>query len=149
MTVNIAINSLLVIQEKIEPVNYTLPQLLNYITPRNTEQLSNNSQELQPGKREPWLSYAAVAAYVIHIFVSPALSDFSPLELFFSIKPPDLLNLTFFPLKQSPNTYQDKLQSLKEQVDFIASILLDHKIQQSQDKILNISMYQKVEKNSD
>ena len=56
------------------------------------------------GKGEMWQLYAAFAAYTMNTLVPPALSWFSPFELIFVCKPPDLLNLAFLPLQQFANT---------------------------------------------
>ena len=40
-----------------------------------------------------WPLYVDVAAYAVNTFAAPAILGFSPFELVFVCKPPDVLNL--------------------------------------------------------
>ena len=56
-----------------------------------------------------------------------------------------MLSLTCLLLEIFTNTHKDYLQLLKEKSEFIADILLYYSTQLTEEKVLNVSMYQKVE----
>ena len=57
----------------------------------------------------------------------------------------DLLNLIFPQIGQFASVCKDNFPLLKHKAEFIAGILLDYKTQMTQDRVLNASMYQKME----
>ena len=71
---------------------------------------------------------------------SPAVSCFLLFEIIFVCKPLALFNLAFLLLEQLANVPNDYLHSGKEKL--IVGSVLDNKIQQTQDTVLNASMYQ-------
>ena len=85
----------------------------------------------------------------MNTFASLALTGFSPFEFAFVQKLPDSLNLSFLPLEEFTSLHKDYLQLLTHKAEFIAGILFDYKTQLAQDRVLNVSMYQKVETFSD
>ena len=62
----------------------------------------------------------------MNTFVSP-ITGFSPYELVFLKKPPDILNLHFQPLQTIAKGYEDYCIKMKSRLDNVGNVILDLK----------------------
>ena len=78
------------------------------------------------GKGREWPLYVTSTCYAMNTFVSPT-TGFSPYELVFLKKPPDILNLHFQPLQTIAKGYADYCIKMKSRLDNVGNVILDLK----------------------
>ena len=69
--------------------------------------------------------------YAMNTFVSP-VTGFSPYELVFLKKPPDLLNLYFQPLETVAKDFREYCVKMKARLNEVATVVMEMKAQQQQ-----------------
>ena len=78
------------------------------------------------GKGREWPLYVTSTCYAINTFVSP-VTGFSPYELVFLKKPPDILNLHFQPLQTVAKGYEDYCIKMKTKLENVGNFILELK----------------------
>ena len=96
------------------------------------------------GQGATWPLYASVAAYAMNTFASKALQGLTPFELVFARKPRDLSVVHFKPLAEYPIELCSYVDLLLKRAQFIRSVQMVWKIQQSKDKQMYNEMYSNV-----
>ena len=78
------------------------------------------------GKGREWPLYVMSTCYAMNTFVSPS-TGFSPYELVFLRKPPDILNLYFEPLQTIAKGYEDYCLKMKHRLEHVGNVILELK----------------------
>ena len=111
---------------------------------RQIQTIGNMITKQLTGQGATWPLYASVAAYAMNTFASKALQGLTPFELVFARKPRDLSAVHFKPLAEYPIELRSYVDLLLKRVQFIRSVQMDWKIQQSKDKQMYNEMYSNV-----
>ena len=74
------------------------------------------------GKGREWPLYVMSTCYAMNTFVSLSTA-FSPYELVFSKKPPDILNLYFEPLQTIAKGYEDYTLIIKHRLEHVGNVI--------------------------
>ena len=72
-----------------------------------------------------WTAYIPAVTYSYNSFPIPSLGGYSPYELVFCRRPPEMLGLSLFPLPSIPTTYKQYLTTLQNKFDKMGKIVLD------------------------
>ena len=83
-------------------------------------------------KGQMWPLFAGVSAFAMNTFSSDALNGFSPFELVFARKPPDLSNLTLPAIEEIPVQYREYYRLLKARAEYIKQLHIDWKTTQAE-----------------
>ena len=78
-----------------------------------------------------WPLFATTTAYAMNMFASEALSGFSPFQLIFLRKPPDLTSLSFPKIDTIPVNYCEYYNLLPARSQMIGRLLLKRRTQQA------------------
>ena len=95
-------------------------------TERYIQTINNLITRQLTGKGREWPLYVTSTCYAMNTFVSPT-TGFSPYELVFLKKPPDILNLHFQPLQTIAKGYEDYCIKMKSRLDNVGNVILDLK----------------------
>ena len=95
-------------------------------TERYIQTINNLITRQLTGKGREWPLYVTSTCYAMNTFVSPT-TGFSPYELVFLKKPPDILNLHFQPLQTIAKGYEDYCIKMKNRLDNVGNVILDLK----------------------
>ena len=95
-------------------------------TERYIQTLNNLITRQLTGKGREWPLYVTSTCYAMNTFVSPS-TGFSPYELVFLKKPPDILNLHFEPLQTIAKGYEDYCLKMRNRLENVGNIILELK----------------------
>ena len=95
-------------------------------TERYIQTINNLITRQLTGKGREWPLYVMSTCYAMNTFVSPS-TGFSPYELVFLKKPPDILNLYFEPLQTIAKGYEDYCLKMKHRLEHIGNVILELK----------------------
>ena len=95
-------------------------------TERYIQMINNLITRQLTGKGREWPLYVMSTCYAMNTFVSPS-TGFSPYELVFLKKPPDILNLYFEPLQTIAKGYEDYCIKMKHRLEHIGNVILELK----------------------
>ena len=95
-------------------------------TERYIQTINNLITRQLTGKGREWPLYVTSTCYAMNTFVSPT-TGFSPYELVFLKKPPDILNLHFQPLQTIAKGYEDYCLKMKNRLENVGNIILELK----------------------
>ena len=95
-------------------------------TERYIQTINNLITRQLTGKGREWPLYVTSTCYAMNTFVSPT-TGFSPYELVFLKKPPDIFNLHFQPLQTIAKGYEDYCIKMKNRLDNVGNVILDLK----------------------
>ena len=95
-------------------------------TERYIQTINNLITRQLTGKGREWPLFVTSTCYAMNTFVSPT-TGFSPYELVFLKKPPDILNLHFQPLQTIAKGYEDYCTKMKNRLDNVGNVILDLK----------------------
>jgi hypothetical protein len=114
-------------------------------TERSIQTIGNMITKHLKDKGQNWPLYAATAAYAMNTFASDALAGYSPFELVFVRKPPDLLAVSFPAIKQVPLQYREYVQGLVEKSKFAANIYIEYRAVQANERVQKAVKYKDTE----
>ncbi len=92
-------------------------------------------------KGKDWPVYASSAAYALNTYSSPALNGFSPYELVFHHKPPNLLNFHVTPIKANTPALQEYMQLLRERFEVARATIVDCRSDQTLNRVADANRY--------
>ena len=95
-------------------------------TERYIQTINNLITRQLTGKGREWPLYVMSTCYAMNTFVSPS-TGFSPYELVFLRKPPDILNLYFEPLQTIAKGYEDYCLKMKHRLEHVGNVILELK----------------------
>ena len=95
-------------------------------TERYIQTINNLITRQLTGKGREWPLYVTSTCYAMNTFVSPT-TGFSPYELVFLKKPPDILNLHFQPLQTIAKGYEDYCIKMKARLENVGNVILELK----------------------
>ena len=95
-------------------------------TERYIQTINNLITRQLTGKGREWPLYVTSTCYAMNTFVSP-VTGFSPYELVFLKKPPDILNLHFQPLQTIAKGYEDYCLKMKSRLENVGNVILELK----------------------
>ena len=95
-------------------------------TERYIQTINNLITRQLTGKGREWPLYVMSTYYAMNTFVSPS-TGFSPYELVFLRKPPDILNLYFKPLQTIAKGYEDYCLKMKHRLEHVGNVILELK----------------------
>ena len=95
-------------------------------TERYIQTINNLITRQLTGKGREWPLYVMSTCYAMNTFVSPS-TGFSPYELVFLKKPPDILNLYFEPLQTIAKGYEDYCLKMKHRLEHVGNVILELK----------------------
>ena len=95
-------------------------------TERYIQTINNLITRHLTGKGREWPLYVTSTCYAMNTFVSPT-TGFSPYELVFLKKPPDILNLHFQPLQTIAKGYEDYCLKMKARLENVGNFILELK----------------------
>ena len=72
-----------------------------------------------------WVRYVPTTAYAYNAFSSPHLGNYSPFELAFGRKPPNLTGLAFNPMSGLTQSHGEYAASLKKRFDHLSQVMLN------------------------
>ena len=72
-----------------------------------------------------WTAYVPACVYSYNSFPIPSLGGYSPYELVYGRKAPEMLNLHLMPIPNIPISYQQYLTNLQDKFDKMGKIVLD------------------------
>ena len=110
-------------------------------TERYIQTINNLITRHLTGKGREWPLYVTSTCYAMNTFVSPT-TGFSPYELVFLKKPPDILNLHFQPLQTIAKGYEDYCIKMKTRLENVGNVILELKTfqQERQAQVANESV---------
>ncbi|KAJ8038848.1 hypothetical protein HOLleu_16398 [Holothuria leucospilota] len=91
-----------------------------------------------------WVRFVATSSYAYNSFSSPYLGNYSPYELAFGRKAPDLSNLSFNPMSGMSQSYEDYVEHLKEKFQAVSKTILS--LQKKHQERQNVEITQKLSK---
>ena len=100
-------------------------------TERYIQTINNLITRHLTGKGKEWPLYVTSTCYAMNTFVSPQ-TGFSPYELVFLKKPPDILNLYFEPPETIAKGYQEYCIKMKAKLDNVSNVIMELKAFQQQ-----------------
>ena len=100
-------------------------------TERYIQTINNLITRQLTGKGKEWPLFVMSTCYAMNTFVSP-VTGFSPYELVFLKKPPDLLNLYFQPLETVAKDFREYCVKMKARLNEVATVVMEMKSQQQQ-----------------
>ena len=100
-------------------------------TERYIQTINNLITRHLTGKGTEWPLYVTSTCCAMNTFVS-SQTGFSPYELVFLKKPPDILNLYFEPLETIAKGYQDYCIKMKAKLDNVSNVIMEMKAFQQQ-----------------
>ena len=100
-------------------------------TERYIQTINNLITRQLTGKGKEWPLFVMSTCYAMNTFVSP-ITGFSPYELVFLKKPPDLLNLYFQPLETVAKDFREYCVKMKARLNEVATVVMEMKAQQQQ-----------------
>ena len=95
-------------------------------TERYIQTINNLITRHLTGKGREWPLYVTSTCYAMNTFVSP-ITGFSPYELVFLKKPPDILNLHFQPLQTVAKGYEDYCIKMKTKLENVGNFIIELK----------------------
>ena len=95
-------------------------------TERYIQTINNLITRQLTGKGREWPLYVMSTCYAMNTFVSQS-TGFSPYELVFLRKPPDILNLYFKPLQTIAKGYEDYCLKMKHRLEHVGNVILELK----------------------
>ena len=95
-------------------------------TERYIQTINNLITRHLTGKGREWPLYVSSTCYAMNTFVSP-ITGFSPYELVFLKKPPDILNLHFQPLQTVAKGYEDYCIKKKTKLENVGNFIIELK----------------------
>lgn len=100
-------------------------------TERYIQTINNLITRQLTGKGKEWPLFVMSTCYAMNTFVSPT-TGFSPYELVFLKKPPDLLNLYFEPLQTVAKDFREYCIKMKARLEEISTVVMEMKALQQQ-----------------
>ena len=91
-------------------------------TERYIQTINNLITRQLTGKGREWPLYVMSTCYAMNTFVSPS-TGFSPYELVFLKKPPDIFNLYFEPLQTIAKGYEDYCLKMKHRLEHVGNVI--------------------------
>ena len=100
-------------------------------TERYIQTINNLITRQLTGKGNEWPLFVMSTCYAMNTFVSP-ITGFSPYELVFLKKPPDLLNLYFEPLETVAKDFREYCIKMRARLEEISTVVMEMKALQQQ-----------------
>ena len=100
-------------------------------TERYIQTINNLITRQLTGKGKEWPLFVMSTSYAMNTFVSPS-TGFSPYELVFLKKPPDLLNLYFQPLETVAKDFREYCVRMKARLEEVTTVVMEMKALQQQ-----------------
>ena len=103
-------------------------------TERYIQTINNLITRHLKDKGKEWPLFVTSCCFAMNTFVSTT-TGFSPYELVFLKKPPDILNLYFEPLETIAKGYRDYCLKMRAKLDNVSSFIIELKTFQSKDRL--------------
>ena len=100
-------------------------------TERYIQTLNNLITRHLKDKGLDWPLYVMSVCFAMNTYVSPS-TGFSPYELVFIKKPPDILNLYFTPIQQIAKGYRDYCLKMRARLENVSNVVMEIKTLQQQ-----------------
>ena len=124
----------------ISPYNHGSLKMERYI-----QTINNLITRHLKDKGKEWPLFVTSYCFAMNTFVLTT-TGFSPYELVFLKKPPDILNLYFEPLETIAKGYRDYCLKMRAKLDNVSSFIIELKHSNSKDKLWNGTLKLKSQK---
>ena len=138
-----------VIEELMTHVQGTLKTISPYNhgsskTEERIKALGNFMKKVLDGTGKNWPLWVSSAAHAINGAASAVLGGFSPFELVFVRKPPNLLSLSITPIPEFADSYGEYMSILQARLAFQKSVILKLRTDQTLQRFENSKRYDQV-----